>query len=108
MPQLIEVAFKGNRKEFFLWESDEPPPLKAAVIVDADRGEDLGHVHALGELAEKRNAGMPHGYGAAGAAKKARRLATADDVRRARRAARAGRGRAPQGDGARARRTSSS
>ena len=57
MPHLIEVAFKGNRKEFFLWEADEPPPLKAAVIVDADRGEDLGLVHALGELAAKRNAG---------------------------------------------------
>ena len=41
MPLLIEVAFKGNRKDFFLWEQDSPPPLKAAVIVDADRGEDL-------------------------------------------------------------------
>jgi hypothetical protein len=73
---LIEVAFKGSRKDFFLWEYDDAPPLKAAVIVDADRGEDLGFVHATGELAEKRNAGTPHGYGAAGTAKKARRLAT--------------------------------
>ena len=80
---LVEVAFKGNRKDFFLWESDDPPPLKAAVIVDADRGEDLGVVHALGELAEKRNAGTPHGYGAAGTTKKVRRLATAEEVARA-------------------------
>ena len=80
---LIEVAFKGNRKDFFLWEQDELPPLKAGVIVDADRGEDLGYVNSVGELAEKRNAGTPHGYGAAGTTKKARRLATADDVRRA-------------------------
>ena len=83
MSHLIEVAFKGNRKDFFLWESDEPPPLKAAVIVDADRGEDLGRVHALGELAQKRNAGTPHGYGNNGTTKKARRLASGDDVRRA-------------------------
>ena len=83
MPHLIEVAFKGNRKDFFLWEQDELPPLKAGVIVDADRGEDLGYVNSVGELAEKRNAGTPHGYGAAGTTKKARRLATADDVRRA-------------------------
>jgi cell fate regulator YaaT (PSP1 superfamily) len=83
MPHLIEVAFKGNRKDFFLWDQDDPPPLKAAVIVDADRGEDLGYVRALGELAEHRNAGAAHGYGAAGTAKKARRLATADDVQRA-------------------------
>src|SRR6476469_747948 len=83
MPHLIEVAFKGNRKDFFLWDADELPPVKSAVIVDADRGEDLGFVHALGELAEKRNAGAAHGYGAAGTAKKARRLATNDDVHRA-------------------------
>src|SRR4051812_43091049 len=82
MSHLIEVAFKGNRKDFFLWDQDDPPPLKAAVIVDADRGEDLGVVHALGEAAELRNRGTPHGYGAAGTAKKARRLATTEDVER--------------------------
>jgi len=83
MPHLIEVAFKGNRKDFFLWEPDEPPALKAAVIVDADRGEDLGYVHSVGELAARRNDGTPHGYGAAGATKKARRLATREEVQRA-------------------------
>ena len=85
MPHLIEVSFKGNRKDFFLWDADELPPVKSAVIVDADRGEDLGFVHALGDLAAKRNAGAAHGYGTAGATatKKARRLATDEDVRRA-------------------------
>ncbi|HET7456702.1 MAG TPA: regulatory iron-sulfur-containing complex subunit RicT [Gemmatimonadaceae bacterium] len=84
MSHLIEVAFKGNRKEFFLWEADELPPLKAALIVEADRGEDLGRVHAIGELAAKRSAGVPHGLAAEGAApaRKAIRLATADDVKR--------------------------
>src|SRR6476661_366802 len=79
---LIEVAFKGNRKDFFLWEGDEAPPVKAGVIVDADRGEDLGFVYALAELAEKRNAGTPHGYGAAGTTKKARRLATPAEIQK--------------------------
>src|SRR3569833_2217901 len=83
MSFLIEVAFKGNRKDFFLWDQDEPPPLKAAVIVDADRGDDLGVVHARGDLAELRNKGTPHGYGSAGTSKKARRLATPEDVERA-------------------------
>ena len=82
MSHLIEVAFKGNRKEFFVWEADESPSLKAPVIVDADRGEDLGHVHALGELAAKRNAGAAHGLGEAAPSKKVRRVATDDDVRR--------------------------
>ncbi len=80
---LIEVAFKGNRRDFFLWDAEEPPPLKAGVIVDADRGEDLGYVHSTGWLADKRNLGTPHGYGTAGATKKVRRLATPDEVRRA-------------------------
>ena len=80
--QLIEVAFKGNRKDFFLWDTEEAPPLKAPIIVEADRGEDLGHVHATGEAALKRNAGTAHGYGQALPSHKARRLASADDVRR--------------------------
>ncbi len=57
--------------------------LKSAVIVDADRGEDLGWVHSLGEMAQKRCGGCAHGCGTAAPSKKARRTATADDERRA-------------------------
>ena len=63
MAHLVEVAFKGNRKEFFLWDYPDPPPLKAAVIVDVERGEDLGYIHSLGDLAQKRNGGCSHGCG---------------------------------------------
>jgi len=63
MTHLIEVAFTGNRKAFFLWEGDAPPPVRSPVIVEADRGEDLGHVHAIGELAETRCNGCSHGCG---------------------------------------------
>jgi len=79
---LIEIAFKGNRKEFFLWEGEGPPPLRAAVIVDADRGEDLGRIYSTGDLAQKRAAGVPHAPGPEGVQKRARRLATAEDVQR--------------------------
>ena len=79
MPHLVEVAFKGNRKEFFLWDYPDPPPLNAAVIVDVDRGEDLGYVHALGELAEKRNGGCSHGCGTSLPERKALRLASEKD-----------------------------
>jgi cell fate regulator YaaT (PSP1 superfamily) len=79
---LIEIAFKGNRKEFFLWEGEAPPPLRAAVIVDADRGEDLGRIYSTGDLAQKRAAGVPHAPGPEGVQKRARRLATAEDVQR--------------------------
>ncbi|HUF65307.1 MAG TPA: regulatory iron-sulfur-containing complex subunit RicT [Gemmatimonadaceae bacterium] len=83
MPHLIEVAFNGNRKEFFLWESDDPPAPRAAVIVEADRGEDFGRVHATGELAEKRSLGCAHGCGTSAPARKALRLATSNEVRQA-------------------------
>jgi cell fate regulator YaaT (PSP1 superfamily) len=83
MSHLIEVSFKGNRREFFIWEADEPPRLHAPVIVEADRGEDLGRVNAVGELAERRCSGCAHGCGAERPTRKAIRAATADDERRA-------------------------
>lgn len=79
MAHLVEVAFRGNRKEFFLWDYPEPPAPKSAVIVDADRGEDLGYVHSIGELAQVRNGGCPHGCGTAAPTRKALRLANARD-----------------------------
>jgi cell fate regulator YaaT (PSP1 superfamily) len=79
MAHLVEVSFKGNRKEFFLWDYPDPPPLKAAIIVDADRGEDLGYVYSLGDLAQKRNGGCAHGCGTAAPERKALRLANQRD-----------------------------
>src|SRR5919109_4542883 len=83
MPHLIEVAFKGQRREFFIWEGEEPPRLHAPIIVEADRGEDLGRVHSVGELAERRCGGCSHGCGTELPTRKALRTATADDERRA-------------------------
>lgn len=81
MGHLIEVAFRGNRKEFFTWDGETPPPLQAGVIVDADRGEDFGRVHATGELAEVRCKGCAHGCGTTPPPRKALRLATKEDAR---------------------------
>ena len=79
MAHLVEVAFKGNRKEFFLWDYPDPPPLNAAVIVDVERGEDLGYIHSLGDLAQKRNGGCSHGCGNSLPERKALRLASEKD-----------------------------
>lgn len=81
MGHLIEVAFRGNRKEFFSWDGDAPPALRAGVIVEADRGEDFGRVHSTGELAAVRCNGCAHGCGTAPPPRKALRLATKDDER---------------------------
>lgn len=80
MAHLIEVAFRGNRKEFFQWDGDEPPALRAAVIVEADRGEDFGRVHSTGELAEIRCRGCAHGCGTTPPPRKAIRVATDDEA----------------------------
>lgn len=57
MPGVIEVRFKGNRRGAYAWPEAAPPPLHAAVIVEADRGLDLGFVHAVGSAAEQRCGG---------------------------------------------------
>jgi cell fate regulator YaaT (PSP1 superfamily) len=81
---LTEVAFKGNRKEFFLWEGEEPLPVRTRVIVEADRGEDLGSVHATGESAARRNERCGHGLAGALPSRRVLRLASTDEARRGR------------------------
>ena len=49
--QLIEVRFKGNRKAFYHWSEPEPLALDEPVIVETDRGLDLGRVSATGAVA---------------------------------------------------------
>jgi cell fate regulator YaaT (PSP1 superfamily) len=83
VPHVVEVRFKGNRKEFFLWYGDEPPKVHAPVIVEVERGEDLGRVHTVGELATRRCEGCSHGCGAEPPRRKILRLATPEEERRA-------------------------
>lgn len=86
MTPVIEVRFKGNRREYFTWgDTAEPPALHEAVIVEVDRGQDLGHVSALGEGALKK-CGRCHGCAepdeaAAKADRRILRRATDGDVR---------------------------
>ncbi len=49
--QLVEVRFKGNRKGFYRWHEPEPLGLEDPVIVETDRGFDLGRVSATGPVA---------------------------------------------------------
>lgn len=52
---MIEVRFKGNRKEYFSWDSTEDPiSIGASVVVAVERGEDLGKVTATGDVAEQK------------------------------------------------------
>lgn len=56
MTPVIEVRFKGNRREYFSWPSQDssPPRIDTPVIVEVERGQDFGVVSALGDVAEKK------------------------------------------------------
>lgn len=55
MPTTVEVRFKGNRKDYFLWsDHSEPLRLQEAVIVPVERGQDFGRISAVGETATKK------------------------------------------------------
>lgn len=54
MIDVVEVRFKGNRKAYFAWPSTEPLALHDPVIVEVERGQDLGRVTALGPVAAKK------------------------------------------------------
>ncbi|HEX4634128.1 MAG TPA: regulatory iron-sulfur-containing complex subunit RicT, partial [Gemmatimonadales bacterium] len=51
---VYEVRFKGRRNEYFSWSAPSPLSLNQAVIVDTERGQDLGRISAVGEIAEKK------------------------------------------------------
>ena len=54
MPELIEVRFKGNRKDVYIWDAPAALGVGDAVVVEAERGLDLGVVSAVGETAQKK------------------------------------------------------
>ncbi len=54
MSHLVEVRFKGNRRDFFCWESQAPVATGSPVVVEVERGHDLGIVSAVGEIAERK------------------------------------------------------
>jgi cell fate regulator YaaT (PSP1 superfamily) len=63
---VVEVRFKGNRREFFTWAGQRLTPGDA-VIVEVERGQDLGLVGATGEMAERKCVRACNGCAAAAA-----------------------------------------
>jgi cell fate regulator YaaT (PSP1 superfamily) len=85
--QTVEVRFKGTRKVYFLWPGEEPLRVGEAVIVEVERGRDLGRVTAVGDLAEKKCGGGCSGCAVGGEAEEPAPLkqvisrATAEDLK---------------------------
>ena len=58
MSQTVEVRFKGTRKGYFAWDHEEDPVrVNDCVIVEVERGRDLGRVTAVGDIASKKCGG---------------------------------------------------
>ena len=57
MSQTVEVRFKGTRKAYFLWPGEDPLRTGEAVVVEVERGSDLGYVTAVGDLEAKKCGG---------------------------------------------------
>ncbi len=66
MTDVVEVRFKGNRKEYFTWPSEEPLALHDPVIVEVERGQDFGRVSAVGPIAARKCGGSCSGCSLAG------------------------------------------
>jgi cell fate regulator YaaT (PSP1 superfamily) len=54
VPAVVEVCFKGNRREFFTWDQEPHLTVGDPVLVGVDRGQDLGHVTAIGDVAAQK------------------------------------------------------
>jgi cell fate regulator YaaT (PSP1 superfamily) len=82
MASVVEVTFKGNRREYY---SSELPVLDISdyVIVEADRGEDLGRVTAAGAVAERKCSGCSTGCAAPVPDRRITRTAQPEEVDRA-------------------------
>jgi cell fate regulator YaaT (PSP1 superfamily) len=78
---IVEVSFKGNRRDYFAADG-EMAPLDSHVIVEADRGEDLGRVTAAGAVAERKCTGCSTGCSAPAPEKRVLRTARDEEYQR--------------------------
>jgi cell fate regulator YaaT (PSP1 superfamily) len=82
MASIVEVSFKGNRREYYTSALDAVD-LSDYVIVEADRGEDLGRVTAAGAVAERKCSGCSTGCAAPVPGRRVMRVAQREEVERA-------------------------
>ncbi len=82
-PYVVEILFKGNRREFFL-TPDATLAVNDYVIVEVERGEDLGRVRSVGGIAAKKcgSCGSGDGESAPPPERRVTRRAEADEVQR--------------------------
>ena len=82
MPGFAEVSFKGTRRGYYRFDGLDLAPGDG-VLVQADRGEDLGQVTAVGTIAE-RKCSSSGGCATPTPTQRVLRVASADELHRAR------------------------
>jgi cell fate regulator YaaT (PSP1 superfamily) len=81
MNGFAEIRFKGTRRDYFSYRELEMVP-GTHVVVEADRGEDLGEVTALGSIAQRKCSASAGGCATPTPEKRIIRLAEAGEVER--------------------------
>lgn len=81
MADFVEIGFKGTRRDYFINRGMDIQP-GVFVFVEADRGEDLGLVTALGSLAERKCSSSAGGCATPTPEKRVLRMAEDAEVER--------------------------
>jgi cell fate regulator YaaT (PSP1 superfamily) len=81
MSSFVEIRFKGTRRDYFTNRGVEISP-GAYVLVEADRGEDLGEVTAIGSIAERKCSASSGGCATPAPEKRILRIAEPPEIDR--------------------------
>ncbi len=81
MASFVEIRFKGTRRDYYNNRGLDVEP-GAYVLVEADRGEDLGEVTAMGSIAERKCASSSGGCATPTPDKRILRIAEPSEVDR--------------------------
>ena len=82
MPGFAEISFKGTRKDYYAYQGLDLRPGQH-VIVEADRGEDMGEVSAVGAIAERKCSSSSGGCATPTPERRVLRFARTDEASRA-------------------------
>ncbi len=81
MATFVEIQFKGTRRDYYSNRGVDVHP-GAYVLVEADRGEDLGEITALGSIAQRKCSASSGGCATPAPEKRVLRLAESSEVDR--------------------------
>ncbi|HWV57386.1 MAG TPA: regulatory iron-sulfur-containing complex subunit RicT [Longimicrobiales bacterium] len=82
MAHIVEVGFKGTRRDYFSADGGDEISPGRYVVVETERGQDAGRVTAAGALAERKCSGCTTGCAAPVPHRRVIRIAEQEDIDR--------------------------